>query len=341
MSILGLPESSLPTVDATIPSPLQYGYRTKITPHFQRPPKGVKRLEGSTKPSWLNIGFNANDTSRVLDIEECPIATPTLNEAYGPIREEIASKIMTYKRGATLLLRESLPIPGEGTAETVDPDTAICVTNPKGKVREKVGGKFFEYGANVFFQNNNSILAPLISYVRDAVFAAGGDPDRPRPSHLIDAYCGTGLFAISLADDFEKVVGIELDKDSIQSATRNAVLNGLQGKCSFVSGDAADIFSDVEDRREFPRYQTVLIIDPPRKGTDERFIDQMIEFGCGLVVYVSCNAHTQARDLGMILGKTTEDGRRYVVESLRGFDLFPQTAHVESVAVLRLKEGGM
>ena len=244
---------------------------------------------------------------------------------------------MTYKRGATLLLRESLSIPGDGNNGDVDSEMTICVTDHKGTVREKVGDKVFEYPANSFFQNNNSVLVPLTSYVRDALFTAGGASDKPQPTHLVDAYCGSGLFAISLSDNFDKVVGIELSADSIRSATRNATLNGCQDKCSFLSGDAANIFSVVKDREEFPRDRTVLIIDPPRKGTDENFIRQMMEFGCEVVVYVSCNVHTQARDLGMILGKETKDGRKYVVESLRGFDLFPQTAHVESVAVLRLE----
>ena len=65
----GIPESSLPTIGTTMPSPLQYGYRTKITPHFKEPPKKAQKPEGSTKPEWLKIGFNINDTSRVLDIE--------------------------------------------------------------------------------------------------------------------------------------------------------------------------------------------------------------------------------------------------------------------------------
>lgn len=218
----------------------------------------------------------------------------------------------------------------------MDAEKTICVTDHKGTVREKVGDKVFEYPANSFFQNNNSVLVPLTSYVRDAIFATDGPSDRPRPTHLVDAYCGSGLFAISLSDDFEKVVGIELSADSIRSATGNAALNGCQDKCSFLSGDAANIFSVVRDPREFPRERTVLIIDPPRKGTDENFIGQMMEFGCEVVVYVSCNVHTQARDIGTILGRETKSGRKYVVESLRGFDLFPQTAHVESVAVLRL-----
>lgn len=244
---------------------------------------------------------------------------------------------MTYKRGATLLLRESLLIPSDGDNGDLDSERTICVTDHKGTVREKVGDKVFEYPANSFFQNNNSVLVPITSYVRDAIFTADGASDKPRPTHLVDAYCGSGLFAITLSDDFEKVVGIELSADSIRSATHNAILNGCQDKCSFLSGDAANIFSVVKDPQNFPCDRTVLIIDPPRKGTDENFIGQMMEFGCEVVVYVSCNVHTQARDIGMILGKETKDGRKYVIESLRGFDLFPQTAHVESVAILRLQ----
>ena len=67
--ITGLPESSLPVIGTTIASPLQYGYRTKITPHFKEPPKKAVKPDGSTKPDWLKIGFNVNCTSQVLDIE--------------------------------------------------------------------------------------------------------------------------------------------------------------------------------------------------------------------------------------------------------------------------------
>lgn len=213
----------------------------------------------------------------------------------------------------------------------------ICVTDHKATVRERVGDKIFEYTAGSFFQNNNSVLLPLTSYVRDAIFSTQThtpESDSVAPTHLVDAYCGSGLFAITLAPHFEKVAGIELSEDSIRSATRNAQLNKLPlGQCTFMAGDASNIFATVQD---FPRDKTVLIIDPPRKGTDEKFVDQLLQFNCAMVVYVSCNVHTQARDIGMILRKAEDmRGRQYVLESLRGFDLFPQTAHVESVAVLR------
>ncbi|TFK81679.1 S-adenosyl-L-methionine-dependent methyltransferase [Polyporus arcularius HHB13444] len=357
----GISPDLVPTIGPTIPSPLQYGYRTKLTPHFQGPPHSVqkawKRGEAPVledKPDWLKIGFHAVGTRNVMDIEECPIATPVINKGLPVVRDTVFKNITKYKRGATLLLRDSLPLPppeGDSSAPTASSSTVaehdghICVTDQKGTVRERVGDMLFEYTAGTFFQNNNSALVPLTSYVRDAIFppAPAVTPSAPAPTHLVDAYCGSGLFSIMLAPAFSKVAGIELSAESIRAAQRNAELNASalpSSEVSFMSGDAANIFATVQD---FPRDQTALIIDPPRKGTDARFIEQMVAFGAGTVVYVSCNVHTQARDVGMILAQSaahaqTEEGkgRRYVLESLCGLDLFPQTAHVEAIAVLRL-----
>ena len=119
-------------------------------------------------------------------------------------------------------------------------------------------------------------------------------------------------------------------------------LNGIpESKCSFLPGKSEQIFDVVKD---FPADETVIVIDPPRKGCDEAFISQLLTFGAGTVVYVSCNVHTQARDVGKMVkggaggagagdGEGDGDGALYVyvLESIRGFDLFPQTAHVESV----------
>jgi tRNA (uracil-5-)-methyltransferase len=204
----------------------------------------------------------------------------------------------------------------------------LCVTDHNAMVRERVGDMYFEYPGGSFFQNNNSVLVPLTDYVRDAVFSTSSE-NIARPTHLVDAYCGSGLFAIALSPHFDLVTGIELSTQSIASATTNAALNSIpSSKISFRSGDAASIFETVQS---FPRSQTTLIIDPPRKGSDEQFISQLVDFGCRTVVYVSCNVHTQARDVGMIIQKS---GGKYRLRSIRGFDLFPQTAHVESVAVL-------
>jgi len=207
----------------------------------------------------------------------------------------------------------------------------VCVTDQNATAREMVGDYIFEFSAGGFFQNNNAILSLLVDYVRSLIDSSEG-----HPTHLVDTYCGAGLFAITLSSRFQKVAGIELSQSSIASAKNNAELNRISpDKLSFLSGDAVNIFATV---RDFPSDQTVVVIDPPRKGCDEQFLKQLLEFRGQTVVYVSCNVHSQARDIGNIVRRTEADGegRRYRLESLKGFDLFPQTAHVESVALLRL-----
>lgn len=309
-----------------------------------------------------------------------------LNEAYGPAREQVkvsvtsrslvSSQILiypalslspylyrninTYKRGATLLLRDSLAKPVDASQPETE-DKHICITDHKATVRERVGSTLFEFPAGSFFQNNNSILEPLTSYVRDAIFSPPHEVEveekerGEKPTHLVDTYCGSGLFSIMLSPYFEHVAGIEIDAGSIRSAKHNLALNGLDKekdkdkddsspsspsipKHAFHAGKSEAIFASVlqSSKTPFPREKTVVVIDPPRKGCDEAFIDQVVVFKPAVIVYVSCNVHTQARDVGMLLKKMEGGAERYKVESLRGFDLFPQTAHVESVAVLRL-----
>ncbi|KAF7304637.1 S-adenosyl-L-methionine-dependent methyltransferase [Mycena kentingensis (nom. inval.)] len=331
-----LPGSAIPPIESTMPSPLQYGYRTKITPHFEAPHDKQRNDPDNPKndvdrPAWFKIGMNEAGSQRLVDIEDCQIASPTIREALPKLRANVIKNLYSYKRGVSLILRESLPIPASNVDVLADSLDKVCITDHRGTVREKVGSWLFEYPASSFFQNNNAVLLSLTSYVESRIFA---DPAY-KPTHLVDAYCGAGLFAITLSPRFEKVAGIELSSESIRAATRNAVtLNNIpESKISFRAGDAKDIFAVVQD---FPRPNSVLVIDPPRKGCDESFIEQMLTFRAKTVVYVSCNVHTQARDIGIILKRSERDGSgRYVMETLRGFDLFPQTAHVESVAVLR------
>ncbi|CEL58343.1 hypothetical protein RSOLAG1IB_03089 [Rhizoctonia solani AG-1 IB] len=363
----GMPSDSIPAPLATIPSPKQYNYRTKITPHFDAPPANRTRRGGKAKAgakdaaaNWeLRIGFNQIGRRSVLDIEECPIATPVLNAALTPAREQVRSNIHTYKRGATLLLRDSLEprsppcddavqvqneAPISIAKGTDDQGTEhICITDSKAIVHERVGEFEFTFPAGQFFQNNNSVLKPLTDYVRDAIlhpipFEEEGSITSQPPTHLVDTYCGSGLFSITLSPYFEVIAGIEISADSIAFAQRNAELNNIPtSKCTFRAGTASSIFASVGNG-EFPPERTAVVIDPPRKGCDEPFIEQLVAFLPATLVYVSCNVHTQARDVGSILRKTQGAGvgRRYRIESIRGFDLFPQTAHVESVAVLRL-----
>ncbi|KAJ7714507.1 S-adenosyl-L-methionine-dependent methyltransferase [Mycena metata] len=329
-----MPATAIPTIESTMPSPLQYNYRTKITPHFEAPNRHQKKeesnyLDTGERPEWFKIGFNQVGQHKVMDIEDCPIATPIINETLPAVRANAIKNLFQYKKGVSLILRDSLPQPDDVEALATDVEKHICLTDHRATARERVGSYFFEYPNGSFFQNNNCVLPSLTSYVESRIFDADKSGSPP-PTHLVDAYCGAGLFAITLAARFDTVVGIELSAESIRAATRNAELNHIpSSKIKFQAGDATEIFRTV---KSFPPSETVVVIDPPRKGCDWVFLKQLLAFGPRRVVYVSCNVHTQARDVGMMVNLGG-----YVLESVRGFDLFPQTAHVESVAVLRLE----
>ncbi|KAI0998698.1 tRNA (uracil(54)-C(5))-methyltransferase [Podosphaera aphanis] len=347
-----LPKEKIPLVESTIGSPLQYGYRTKLTPHFDAPKgyiskadkmKGVKNHFQEVP----NIGFNAKGANYTLDIEDCPIGTDAVRMGMSRERTRVAKELNKYTKGATILLREStlrLPHSQENLAKNI-PDTikAIspdfvefksCVTDNKAKTVEYVDNFTFTNIANEFFQNNNSILSPFTQYIRDHILPPS---NQTQIKNLIDAYSGSGLFTITLSSLFESSLGIDVSVASIASAQENARENNLSpSRAKFIAADASTLFKEIKYQPD----ETVVLIDPSRKGCDQAFISQLLNFGPKRVVYVSCNVHTQARDVGLIVRGLTgledevESETKYEIESLRGFDFFPQTSHVEGVAIL-------
>ncbi|KAK1826309.1 S-adenosyl-L-methionine-dependent methyltransferase [Podospora conica] len=348
-----LPPELVPSVLDTMGSPLQYGYRTKLTPHFDGPPGSRGRSRGPKKPlaSCPPIGFTPKTTSRVLDIEDCPIATDAVRAGLRSERARMETEYPAYTKGATILLRESTQrVPNPPPADFVPPPSAIavpsadhtdyktCITDNNATSTEYVDNLVFTNPAGAFFQNNNSILSPFSAYIREHMLpppSAGGKAIRT----LIDAYSGSGLFTITQAALFPGgSVGIDIEPKSIAFARRNAELNGLApSQCKFIAADAPELFKSVAG---LDADETVVVLDPPRRGCDASFLSQLLTFAPRRVVYVSCNVHTQARDVGVLVRGAEGGGARYEIESLRGFDFFPQTGHVEGVAVLNRVDGG-
>ncbi|KAK2018781.1 S-adenosyl-L-methionine-dependent methyltransferase [Colletotrichum eremochloae] len=353
----------VPEVAETIGSPLQYGYRTKLTPHFDGPPGHHKKNRPRQALDRVpEVGFNLKGRRAVLDIEDCPIGTDAVRLGMKRERSRIAREFGNYTKGATILLRESTkrypkkvvgapaatteagqdqelpPAETPSDAIRVDTDThtdiKTCLSEASAMTTEYIGPYVFTNPANSFFQNNNAILPSFTAYIRDHVMPPAG-PHRDRIKYLIDAYSGSGLFTITLASLFRGSTGIDIARDSIECARKNARLNGLpESQCNFLAADAPQLFAHVT----YPADETVVVIDPPRKGCDADFLGQLLRFGPRRVVYVSCNVHTQARDVGVLVRGDGGDGTRYEIESLVGFDFFPQTGHVEGVAVLNRVE---
>ncbi len=279
-------------VEPVEPSPQTFGYRSKITPHFHRPKNG----------SIGEIGFlRASTRNAMIDVKTCPIAMPELNERLASVREEVLSGRTEYKNGATLLLRSA---GGE------------VLTQPKELAREEVAGVRFEFQAGDFFQNNPFILPAFVEHVINEAEASGA-------RSLIDAYCGSGLFGLCAAGRFESISGVEVSDTAVAKAKHNADLNGFTN-CQFIAADARHIFAGIT----LAAQDTVVIVDPPRAGCSEGFLEQLFAFGPRAVVYVSCNPPTQMRDLVLF----TEAG--YTLKRVKPFDLFPQTRHLECVMTL-------
>ncbi|EKD15236.1 tRNA (uracil-5-)-methyltransferase [Drepanopeziza brunnea f. sp. 'multigermtubi' MB_m1] len=343
-----LPPELVPVIGDTIGSPLQYEYRTKLTPHFDGPKgyiskkdkmRGVRNYFDEVP----DIGFMQKGLKRTLDIEDCPIGTDAVRMGMKRERLRVATDLKKYAKGATILLREStmrvqndseeaskeLPDTIKKTTPT-HTDFKSCITDNNATSTEYIDNFVFNSVAGSFFQNNNSILPVFTQYIRDHIMPPPSSTG-PRIKHLIDAYSGSGLFTITLSSLFTTSTGIDISVASIASARENAKLNNLPpSQCSFIAADAPELFKSVT----YPRDETVVVLDPPRKGCDESFLSQLLSFGPRRVVYVSCNVHTQARDVGVMVRGLENGGTRYRIESLRGFDFFPQTGHVEGVCVL-------
>lgn len=295
------------SVNPVIPSPRQFGYRSKITPHFHRPRED--------KP--LAVGFLRQGTrSDVVDVPACPLATAGINAKLRDVRDDVLSRRDHYTKGATLLLREA------GGRVVTDPGEVICEEVPLAAAESAPSAPpptlRLSFLARDFFQNNPSILPAFTGYVRGQASAGGA-------RFLVDAYCGSGLFCLSAASAFEKAVGIEISETSVAWAKENAEANGIPN-AEFRAGTASAIF----DGLPFPPSETAVVIDPPRKGCDPDFLQQLTHFRPSTVVYVSCDPATQMRDLKDLLAAG------YTLSAVQPFDLFPQTRHLECVVTLRI-----
>eukprot|EP00934_Nitzschia_sp_Nitz4_P008173 Nitzschia sp. Nitz4//scaffold80_size88189//16117//17797//NITZ4_005081-RA/size88189-processed-gene-0.27-mRNA-1//-1//CDS//3329558612//8163//frame0 len=319
-----------------------YEYRSKLTPHYEAPKRNAETEEYEMGP----IGFQQCFSKEIIDVEECPIATPAINAKYKETRSELLEKakegVLNGRKkrkrgrrnkgdaGATLLFRE---------ADNDEQGNPVVITDNKEYMNTTVKGITFRYQAGNFFQNNNYVIPLMVDGVLDAAIAKTAAGKTPR--FLIDCYCGSGLFALTAASKFELCIGIEVQEKAIEEATENATSNGIKN-CQFMAASAEAIFKSppqitlpgFESLRvqEFPRDETVVVLDPPRKGCSEEFLQQLYEYAPQRVVYMSCGPNTQARD-----AKGIVEVGGYEIVSIQPYDLFPQTRHVECLMIFEKK----
>lgn len=184
-------------------------------------------------------------------------------------------------------------------------------------IEEEMDGLRFRIGPKSFYQTNSAQALRLYTVARDMAGFKGDEL-------VYDLYTGTGTIANFIARRVRKVIGIEYVEDAIRDARINAGVNGLTNT-EFFAGDMKDVLNDAfigEHGRP-----DVMIVDPPRAGMHQDVVDTILRAEPGVIVYVSCNPATQARDIALLHCK-------YRVEAVQPVDMFPHTAHVENVVRL-------
>ena len=251
------------------------------------------------------VGFTTNEVMVVL----------VANGKKLPYLSELASVLKENIPGFKTLV---VNVNKERTNVILGKENIVIYGN--GKINDYIGDLVFEISPLSFFQVNP--LQTEVLYNKALEYAELKENDT-----VFDIYCGIGSISLFLAQKATKVYGIEIVADAIKDAKINSELNNLDN-VEFYVGKAEEV---VPKMYKEGKTANVVVVDPPRKGCDEKVLDTIISMQPDRVVYVSCNPSTLARDLNYL------DERGYKCIEIQPVDMFPHTMHVECVAKLRRK----
>ncbi len=261
------------------------------------------------------IGLTAHGSHRLIPLTECPIAHPSINQALSALAETPQPRPQVLVRcGANTgqLLLQPTPAP-EVRAYLEAAGLDVREEN----MEEELAGARFLIRPSSFFQTNTAQAEQMAALVMRGL-------ELGTTMTVADAYCGVGTFALLLSPHAQRVIGIEESASAVRDALWNvreaANVQILQGKTEVLLPTLAETIDG-------------LVLDPPRQGCQRPVLDALVERRIPRVVYVSCDPSTLARDLKYLCGSTAA----YALVSVQPLDMFPQTAHIECVAVLRVR----
>lgn len=280
------------------------------------------------------ILINIITTSQVEELQLEQRALNRSDHTYGiemqhPQNVECGQKEMSVEEIWTTLVGKLLELPLEGTISgilhTVNDSLADVVKSDRTKllyghdyIYEELLGLRFKITTFSFFQTNSLGAEVLYSKVREYV-------GETRNKNIFDLYSGTGTIAQLLAPVAGKITGVEIVEEAVEAAKENAALNGLTN-CEFIAGDVLKVIDELRDKPD------IIVLDPPRDGIHPKALDKIIDFGVERMIYVSCKPTSLIRDLEVL------QARGYKVEKVCAVDMFPQTVHVETVALISRKD---
>lgn len=333
-----------------------YHYRNKVHAAFRTDKKGN-----------IISGVYEEGTHRLVPVETCMIEDQLADEIIGTIRKLAKSfKMQTYNEDTGYgLLRHVLVKRGFATGQVMvvivtgshifpsrnnfvkalvkaHPEITTIIHNindkrtsmvlgdrektmyGKGYIEDILCGKKFRISAKSFYQINPTQTEVLYNKAIEAAGFSGKE-------YVIDAYCGIGTIGMIASDHVDAVIGVELNKDAVRDAIGNAKGNKVSN-IRFVAGDAGQFMVGMAaeaKRDKSVRLPDVVLMDPPRAGSDKAFLSSMVKMGPEKVVYVSCNPETLARDVDWL------EKNGYKAQGVWPVDMFPHTSHVEVVTCLQ------
>lgn len=280
------------------------------------------------------FGFYENKTHKLIPIEDCFLAESGFCRIAKVVAKLTDGKIFIRQgtKGKMVLVQTEAKIDGKLLEKVVlEADSKVesiylnseCIYGKKTIVAEILGLKF-EVSAESFLQVNYEMTEKLY---RCALGFAALDKE----SNVMDIYCGIGTISLAAAQNAKNVIGVEIVKQAIENAKINARFNGIEN-AEFFADSAENAVPNLIENGIKPN---VVILDPPRKGSDEKTLTAIINANPERIVYVSCDPATLARDCAKLCK------RGYKITAVQGFDMFPQTSHVETVCLMsRICSGG-
>ena len=326
-----------------------YNYRNKIQVPFDKDRNGK-----------VKFGFYKENSHIIMPIKECAIEDkraapilwdikllleemniPVYNEdnGRGVLRYVLIRTSYHYEEIMVVLVTSQMNFPGQRkfVNELINrhPEITTIVENVNnrhtnvilgnqekilygpGHIKDDILGLTFEISASSFFQVNPIQVEKLYASALNLI-------DFNKKEIVLDAYSGVGTIGLIAAKNAKKVISVEINKSAHKNAIENAKRNNVNN-IEFICADAGEYISKSDEDID------ILIMDPPRSGSDETFLSTVMDKRIKKIIYISCNPETLARDIQFLT-------KIYQVDYVQPVDMFPMTAHVETVVSLRLKE---
>ena len=283
----------------------EYNYRNKIILHGKN----------------NKLGLYEENTNNIVEINECLLVNNKINEIIKILKEENISIEEALIKTSNDEKEVLVSIKGKiNNIDKLKDKCTVLIINDELKTTNSsiitnIGKYKFYESEKSFFQINKDLTEKLYDEALKIV-------EKVKPNKLLDLYCGTGTIGIYVSEFSNEIIGIDYNKSNINDANKNKELNNLNN-ISFICDkveNQIDNFKDID----------MIIVDPPRKGLDQKTKEYLNTIKAKHLVYISCDLITFSRDINDLL-------ENYEAEYIKPFNMFPKTYHVENVAYLKLK----